>query len=126
MLAFNAVGDSAFSNIAEATAPAAPLPTPSAPTNLISAAASYNQIDLDWLDNSNNEDGFRIERCNGALANCSDANFSVIGQVGPNITGASDIGLRANRRIPIVFWRSMLGMSCYWSATEATLCKRPQ
>src|SRR5262245_15884324 len=63
VLAFNAAGSSKYSNIAEVTTLAAP---PSAPTNLISSAPSYNQVNLNWSDNSTNENGFRIERCTGA------------------------------------------------------------
>ncbi len=37
-----------------------PLPEP--PSSLIATAASATQIDLEWIDNSNNELGFRIER----------------------------------------------------------------
>lgn len=35
---------------------------PSQPTNLIATAVSENQIQLSWIDNSNNESGFKIER----------------------------------------------------------------
>lgn len=37
-------------------------PTPAAPTSLVATAFSYNQINLSWTDNADNEDGFRIER----------------------------------------------------------------
>jgi hypothetical protein len=36
--------------------------TPAAPGNLAATAASSTQINLAWQDNSNNENGFRIER----------------------------------------------------------------
>lgn len=35
---------------------------PSAPTNLINAGATTTQVNLQWNDNSNNEDGFYVER----------------------------------------------------------------
>jgi len=44
---------------------------------------------LSWTDNSGNEDGFKIERCQGN--NCT--NFVEIAQVGPNTTSFPDIGL---------------------------------
>src|SRR5207249_2780000 len=66
------------------TPPATPTPTPTpalnAPTNLTATAASSSQINLTWADNSANEDGFLIERCQGN--NCT--NFVQIAQVGIN------------------------------------------
>jgi hypothetical protein len=35
---------------------------PAAPTNLIAQSISSSQINLSWTDNSNNEEGFKIER----------------------------------------------------------------
>ena len=50
------------------------------------------QINLSWQDNSNNEDGFRIERCQGN--NCN--NFAQVGQVGANVTTFPSTGLAKN------------------------------
>ncbi|HWQ31255.1 MAG TPA: hypothetical protein VNQ79_00105, partial [Blastocatellia bacterium] len=43
-----------------------PPPAPAAPTSLTATAASSSQINLAWTDNANNEDGFKIERCQGS------------------------------------------------------------
>jgi hypothetical protein len=62
---------------------------PNAPSNLVATSASASQINLSWTDNSGNEDGFSIERCEGN--NCT--NFAPIGSVGPNVTTFPDGGL---------------------------------
>ncbi len=41
---------------------------PAAPSNLTATAASSTQINLTWTDNASSEDGFKIERCQGAAA----------------------------------------------------------
>jgi hypothetical protein len=46
-------------------------------------------INLAWTDNSSNETGFKIERCQGA--GCT--NFAEIAQVGANTTTYVDTGL---------------------------------
>jgi hypothetical protein len=56
-------------------------------------AVSATQINLSWTDNSNNEDGFRIERC--LNNNCT--NFAQIAQVGANVTTFSNTGLSGNK-----------------------------
>ena len=62
--AYNAVGDSAYSNCASAkTAPAG---TPKAPTNLNATSISASQIKLIWTDNSTDEKNFRIYRKTGS------------------------------------------------------------
>ena len=71
-----------------------PTPVPAAPTNLTGTAVSTSQINLSWRDNSNNEQGFRIERCTGN--NCT--NFVQIAQVGANVTAFSNTGLARNTR----------------------------
>ena len=95
VLAFNAAGNSKYSNTAEATTPASTPQVPTAPSNLLSSVVSYSQINLNWSDGSNNEDGFRLERCTGALASCGDVNFVQIAQLGPNVTSFNNVGLQA-------------------------------
>ena len=92
VLAFNGGGNSAYSNTAEATTQAAPT-VPAAPSNLVATPGSPGQINLTWTDNSNNEDGFAIERCRGA----SCTGFAQIATVGANVTSFSNTGLRSGR-----------------------------
>ena len=63
--------------------------SPSRPSDLTANTASLTQISLAWSDNSSNESGFRIERCQGA--GCT--NFAEIAQVGANTTSYVDGGL---------------------------------
>jgi len=58
------------------------------PTNLVATAVSESQIDLTWNDNSNNEEGFKIERKEE-----SGGEFNEIDSVGSNVKSYSDIGL---------------------------------
>jgi len=65
--------------------PVSPPPTPrppNAPYNLIAEAVSQSTVRLQWLDNSDNEEGFRIYRDNMLIAT-----------VGINITIYQDTGL---------------------------------
>jgi hypothetical protein len=71
----------------ESTAPV----LPAAPSNLTATAVSTSQIDLSWTDNASNEDGFKIERCQGAL--CTD--FVQISTVPANVSSYSNTGLSA-------------------------------
>ncbi len=65
---------------------------PAAPSNLDARSISIAHIDLRWRDNSGNENGFRIERCQGA--DCT--NFVQVGQAGVNATSFRDSGLARN------------------------------
>lgn len=65
---------------------------PAAPTNLNTQSSSASRISLRWRDNSGDENGFRIERCQGA--GCT--NFAPVGQVGVNITSFTDSDLVRN------------------------------
>ena len=68
------------------TAP--PPPAPLAPSNLVATAISATRIDLSWSDNSSNETGFDIERCQGA--GCDT--FANIAQAAAGATSYSDTG----------------------------------
>jgi carboxypeptidase T len=88
VLAYNASGNSAYSNTATATTQAAPT-VPGAPTNLAAKAASTSQINLTWTDNSTNETGFRIQRCTGSTCTY----YTQIASVGANVTSYANTGL---------------------------------
>jgi hypothetical protein len=62
--AYSTAGHSAYSNEANATTPGVTIPD--APSGLSATTVSQSQIDLAWTDNSNDEDGFSIERKTGA------------------------------------------------------------
>jgi hypothetical protein len=86
--AYNGVGDSSYSNVANATTLAQAMP-PTAPSSLVATVASSTQINLSWVDNSNNEDGFAIER------SLDNSNFSQITTKAANVTTYNDTGLTA-------------------------------
>ncbi|MGH9531679.1 MAG: fibronectin type III domain-containing protein, partial [Terriglobales bacterium] len=96
--AFNGVGNSAYSNTDDATTDAPPPTAPSPPSNLSAAPASSSQINLAWSDNSDNEGGFRVERCTGNVAFCdaNPGNFSQITELPANSNTYNDSGLSAS------------------------------
>jgi thermitase len=69
-----------------------PPPPANPPSDLSATATSSNLIALTWADNSSDENGFEIQRCEGA--GCT--NFTAIGSVGANVVIDSDTGLSAN------------------------------
>jgi hypothetical protein len=120
MRAYNASGDSNYSNTASAMTQAAQTP-PAAPTNLAAAAASKSQINLSWRDNANNETGFRIERCKGSTC----TNFALIATVGANVTSYANTGLAANTTYRYrVYAYNVSGSSGYSNIVTATTPKR--
>lgn len=58
--AYNANGDSPYSDEVSAVTPL--LTIPNAPSNLVATSVSYSKIELTWNDTSLYEDGFKIER----------------------------------------------------------------
>jgi hypothetical protein len=82
--ATNTVGDSAYSEERSATTFDVP---PAPPNTLAATPISWSQISLSWVDGSNNEQGFKIERRQGV------GNWSQIAMVGENATTWQDSGL---------------------------------
>ena len=68
--------------------------TATAPSQLTLTPLSESSIEMTWLDNTQDEDGFRIRRCNDDTQDCtSDANFVEIHQT---LTPASAVTLKFN------------------------------
>ena len=82
--AYNTSGESSYSNTVDASTLNV---VPSKPTNLTATPKSSSQIDLSWLDNSNNETGFKIER------KTEQQEFSEIGGADSNATAYTDRNL---------------------------------
>ena len=88
--AFNAAGSSANSNTAGITTPNDDSGGGqiSGPGNLQGSAASPNQINLTWVDRSDNETGFRVRRKIGI-----DGEWSIVGNLEANSTSFENVGL---------------------------------
>ncbi|NNF33921.1 MAG: multicopper oxidase domain-containing protein, partial [Saprospiraceae bacterium] len=67
-----------------------PQQPPAAPGNLVATAVSSSTIDLNWDDNSSDEDGFNIEKSTDGV------NFSFLASVGTDVSTYSDNGLTAS------------------------------
>jgi hypothetical protein len=118
--AYNASGDSSYSNTASAVTQGAPV-LPAAPTNLTALVISKNQINLFWTDNADNETGFRIERCKGSTC----TNFTLISTVGVNVSSYSNTKLTANTtyRYRVIAYNAN-GNSGYSNIAKATTRRR--
>ncbi|MCL5022346.1 MAG: S8 family serine peptidase [Nitrospirae bacterium] len=80
--AFNTIpADSFYSGEAQAVTPVNP------PTGLTATGVTSTQVSLSWTDNSQTEDGYKIER-KGV-----DNGYAQIAVVGPNVTSFTDSGL---------------------------------
>lgn len=64
--AYNAGGESGYSNTANAKT-FSEIMIPADPTDLTATAISSTQISLSWTDNSDNEEGFKIERAGQSM-----------------------------------------------------------
>ncbi|MGD1017869.1 MAG: fibronectin type III domain-containing protein [Verrucomicrobiia bacterium] len=115
--AYNAAGDSSYSNQASATTLP---PPPQAPSGLTATTVSSSQINLSWADNSNNESGFKIERSTDGI------NFAQIAQVLPNTTSYRNTGLALGTtyfyRVRAYNSTGNSDFSNVASATTLTLC----
>jgi len=87
--ATNSDGDSEFSNVTISTTDASP---PIAPSSLAATTTSSSSISLSWIDNSNDETNFVVQRSLTA-----GSGFATIAMLGANITSYSDTaGLSAS------------------------------
>lgn len=94
-----------------------PLTLPAAPSYLTSRTASSTQIALTWDDNSTNEAGFRIERCQNA--GCTT--FARVATVGPNVSSYTNGSLLADTQYQYrVRAYNGAGNSGYTNITAAT------
>ena len=82
--AVNGGGNSAYTNVANATTLSATPPT--APSSLTATASSAYQINLGWTDNSSNETNFEIERSTTG----SGGPFTLLATVSAGTTSYSD------------------------------------
>lgn len=69
---------------------------PKAPTNLRATPISNAEVDLAWLDNSEAEDGFGIDRCNG-VCTASSSGWHQIGDALADATAFADISTSGER-----------------------------
>ena len=81
LYAYNAGGNSGYSNVISATTA---ISAPSSPISLTANAISATQLSLSWNDTSGNESGFKVER------SLNGSNFSLLASLGSNITVYSD------------------------------------
>ena len=109
-----------YSNAVYAT-PTNQATVPAAPSSLAAVAASSNQIDLTWQDNSSNETGFKVER-----ASSSAGPYAEIGQTTAGDTTYSDTGLVAGS---LYYYRicafNSAGNSAYSNTVYATTPAAP-
>jgi len=77
--AFNAIGNSAYSNELSV------LTRPAAPTGLSATAINERRVNLSWTDHSASETGFRVER----KINAGDP-WTAVGTVAANVTAFAD------------------------------------
>jgi len=90
--AYNGAGNSNYTTQATATTSDPPSNPPNAPSNLNANSQSSSRIDLLWSDNSNDEDGFKIERGNGS----NPSSWNEIVTVGAGVSSYFNTGLIAS------------------------------
>jgi titin len=91
--AFSGNGTSLYSNTANQAVPPGATP-PLAPSNVAASNVTRTTLTLSWLDNSNNESGFTIQR---AENNSFTKNLVTV-NVGANATSYNDSGLKKNTK----------------------------
>jgi hypothetical protein len=90
----------------DGTVPAAPSPA----SGLVAVPVTGTRIDLDWTDNANNEDGYRIERAPDVSG--APGTFTQIAQVGINVTSYNNTGLTRG----VTYWYRVVGFNAAGSS----------
>jgi len=91
----------------------APVP-PAAPASLLAKTTGASTIELNWVDQANNEDGFKIERKTGA------GSFTEIAVLGPNAISYNDAGLNPSTIYTYQVRAFTTSTSSAYSNTSAT------
>ncbi|MBI4835365.1 MAG: PQQ-binding-like beta-propeller repeat protein, partial [Planctomycetes bacterium] len=89
--AYNLQGETGNSTEVSATTYPAPATTPTPPSGLSGYAPSSSQIKLTWVDNSDNEDGFKIERADNIAGP-----YTAVGYISTGTNKYLDSGLTFN------------------------------
>ncbi|MFM8357131.1 MAG: fibronectin type III domain-containing protein, partial [Verrucomicrobiota bacterium] len=79
--AFNAAGNSAYAGPVTVTTPQS---LPAAPSGLTATSPAKRRVQLAWVDNSNNETGFKVERSTNGNS------WTLVTTVGANVTSFSN------------------------------------
>lgn len=88
VMAYNTSNNSAYTNDASATTF---LPnSPAAPTNLIATVLSQRTVTLSWIDNAENEEGYKVER------STMNGEFVTVAALGANASSYKDTALTAS------------------------------
>ena len=109
--AFNAGGDSGYTNTAYVITATV---VPSDPSNLTATASSSSAI-LNWTQNSTNEEGFKVERGTDGV------NFAGIATKGINATSHVDLGLASGAYYYRVRAFNVIGNSGYSNTASTTI-----
>ncbi len=92
---------------------------PSAPTNLVATVDTF-MVTLNWMDNSNNEDGFIVERKNGDST--STNNFIVLDTLIANTTSYVDTSFSVDSLFTYrVYAYNAFGISNYSNLVEVAV-----
>jgi autotransporter-associated beta strand protein len=109
VIANNADGNSLNSNTAQASTQAAQ--PPATPGGLTATGVATNQINLAWIDNSTNEDGFNLER------STNGGNYVALAMLAAGTTNYADAGLSAGTTY---FYRVQAFRSCWGNSVYST------
>jgi hypothetical protein len=115
--AYNGAGNSAYTNTASAQTHAL-TPPPAAPSGLTASALSKMKIQLNWVDNSSTESGFRIER------SLDQVSWTQIATPAANVTSYTAGGQKAGKTyyFRVRAWNS--GGDSAWSNTASATARR--